>query len=423
MFETYGLFVRVRPWPRAPLRPPGRPHSADLRRHDAQRVRQQQHPDRPAARLSVPVVDSARRVAGQQRRPAAHARPRLAVELSRRQLRRRARDCRSSTPAGGTPASRRTASSRCSNGPDRSAPARCRIRGCATTTAAASWPAGWSPARTPALQLGASASTGAWLNESLEDGGRRSRRRSRARGRSAFGGDAEYLGRRRAGPRRGHPIDVGHAAGSAPLDRRAAGRHLGARRRPLQGGARVLPGAARRSRSTSARCSASRQRNTWDADTWRVEAGGGYSMTRNIMVKGIVAAEPPRRRTGDARRPRRRTGAVLVLRATSEGRDCGRGGLGASRPRGGRPLPRPPGGRACGAPGAVARLPTSEASPTSGEPRAPRAARAQRAPSGRRKRAGSPAPASAAVSTFAASRGPPSAGPTSRRRARRDRAT
>ena len=30
----------------------------------------------------------------------------------------------------------------------------------------------------------------------------------------------------------------------------------------------------------------SRVGNTWDADLWRVEAGGGYSITRNILAKG-----------------------------------------------------------------------------------------------------------------------------------------
>ena len=94
----------------APLRHPGRPHSADVRRDVADGVRQQQHPDRPAARVSVPDVDSRRCAAGNGRRSAAHARPRLAVEFSRSATPRRDPGCRSSTPAGGTPACRRTAS-------------------------------------------------------------------------------------------------------------------------------------------------------------------------------------------------------------------------------------------------------------------------------------------------------------------------
>ena len=112
--------VRARPAVAgAPLRHPGRPHPADLRRDDAHRVRQQQHPDRAAARLSVPAVDSPGRAAGDHRRSAAHARTRLAVEFSRRQHRRRRRGCRWSTPAAGTPACRRTASTACSSGPAR----------------------------------------------------------------------------------------------------------------------------------------------------------------------------------------------------------------------------------------------------------------------------------------------------------------
>ena len=75
----------------AALRHPGRTHPANVRRHDAHRVRQRQPADRAAAGVSVPVVVALGRVAGDERRSVAHARTRLAVEFSRRQQRRRAR--------------------------------------------------------------------------------------------------------------------------------------------------------------------------------------------------------------------------------------------------------------------------------------------------------------------------------------------
>ena len=110
VLEAYGLFVRVRPWPARRFDIQAGRVPPTFGAMIAHRVRQQQHPDRPAARLSVPDVDPARCAAGERRRPAAHARPRLAVEISRRQHAPTARGCRSSTPAAGTPACRCTAS-------------------------------------------------------------------------------------------------------------------------------------------------------------------------------------------------------------------------------------------------------------------------------------------------------------------------
>ena len=71
------------------------------------------------------------------RRSAADARPRLAVELPARGRPPRTAACRSSTAFAGTPACRCTASTAWSSGPARSRPARCRTRVSATTTTAA----------------------------------------------------------------------------------------------------------------------------------------------------------------------------------------------------------------------------------------------------------------------------------------------
>ena len=59
VLEAYGLYRARASVAGTALRHPGGPHSADVWRDDAHGLRQQQHPDRPAARLSVPRVDSA----------------------------------------------------------------------------------------------------------------------------------------------------------------------------------------------------------------------------------------------------------------------------------------------------------------------------------------------------------------------------
>ena len=101
----------------------------------------------------------------------------------------------------------------------------------------------------------------------------------------AYGGDAEFS----AGPLlvRGEVIrstwDMPQI--SAPL----VDGPLAATSVLVEGRYKVAPGfyvALRGDRLDFTEVLGSRQRNTWDADTWRVEAGGGYSITRNIMVKG-----------------------------------------------------------------------------------------------------------------------------------------
>ena len=135
-----------------------------------------------------------------------------------------------------------------------------------------------------ALQLGASASSGAWIDESLESAVPQPAEVTRAR-QVAFGGDAEYS----AGPVlvRGEVIrsewdmpQVAEPIIQVPLIATSV---------LLEGRYKVSPGfylALRGDRVDFSEILGSRQRNTWDADTWRIEAGGGYSITRNILLKG-----------------------------------------------------------------------------------------------------------------------------------------
>ena len=168
VLEAYGLFVRVRPWPARRFDIQAGRIPPTFGAMSADRVRQQQHPDRPAARVSVPDVDSTRCAAGHQRRSAAHARPRLAVELSRRQpdARPRAADGQHQPLGHRRAGARRHRHDRVDR--RRSPRDRCRIRVSATTTAAVSWRAALVVRPTLALAFGVSASRGAWLDEPLE---------------------------------------------------------------------------------------------------------------------------------------------------------------------------------------------------------------------------------------------------------------
>jgi len=122
--------------------------------------------------------------------------------------------------------------------------------------------------------LGVSAAQGPWLNRALED---RAERRSRQ---SAIGGDAEYS----VGPIliRGEAI---RSAWTMP----AIARPLVATSLLIEGRYKVAPGAyiaARADRLDFITIRGSVGSNTWDADTWRVELGGGYSIRRNLLAKG-----------------------------------------------------------------------------------------------------------------------------------------
>lgn len=134
------------------------------------------------------------------------------------------------------------------------------------------------------LQLGASAATGAWLTEALEAAVPTPSQVTRAR-QSAVGGDAEFSAGRVL--MRGEVIrsiwDLPEV--TAP----AIGGHVTATSTLIEGRYKVAAGlylAVRGDRIDYTEVLGSRIRNTWDADLWRIEAGGGYSITRNILAKG-----------------------------------------------------------------------------------------------------------------------------------------
>lgn len=143
------------------------------------------------------------------------------------------------------------------------------------------------------LQLGASASKGAWLNRALEHEVTDASSVSRAR-QLAVGGDAEYSAGRIL--IRGEVI---RSAWSIPdVNSPVIGGDLIATSALIEGRYKVAPGlylALRGDRIDFSEILGSRVRNTWDAETWRVEAGAGYSLTRTIMLK---AAWQRNRRNG-----------------------------------------------------------------------------------------------------------------------------
>jgi hypothetical protein len=133
------------------------------------------------------------------------------------------------------------------------------------------------------MAFGASAARGAWLNETLEHDvagadGERSQQ-------TAFGVDAEYS----AGPFlvRGEAIRSTWQLpgfGAWQLDE-----PLAAISSLLEGRYKVAPGvylAARGERIDFSPIRGERGLTEWDAQTWRFEAGAGYSILRNVLVKG-----------------------------------------------------------------------------------------------------------------------------------------
>lgn len=125
-----------------------------------------------------------------------------------------------------------------------------------------------------AWAIGASAAQGRWLDSRLED---RSGSRSRQ---AALGGDAEYSAGR---------VLIRTEAIRASWTMPAIDRPLVATSMLIEGRYKVAPGAyvaARMDRLSFSSIAGSLGSNTWEADTWRVEIGGGYSIRRNILAKG-----------------------------------------------------------------------------------------------------------------------------------------
>jgi hypothetical protein len=137
---------------------------------------------------------------------------------------------------------------------------------------------------TVALALGFSASRGAWLNRNIDDAitgpdaGDQSRQ-------TAFGGDAEFS----AGPL----VIRGEAIRSTwtlpPIATLNLTEPLLATSLLVEGRYKIAPGfylAMRGDRMDFSRITGERGPDTWEARTWRFETGVGYSITRNIQVKG-----------------------------------------------------------------------------------------------------------------------------------------
>lgn len=130
-----------------------------------------------------------------------------------------------------------------------------------------------------AIALGVSASRGSWLDRDFDA------HATKRPLQTAWGGDAEFS----AGPVliRGEAVRSSWTmpAISEPLIERP----LVATSVLLEGRYKFAPGAylaVRGDRIAFSDIMGSRGPAAWDADTWRVEFGGGYSLTRNIQAKG-----------------------------------------------------------------------------------------------------------------------------------------
>jgi len=134
------------------------------------------------------------------------------------------------------------------------------------------------------LAVGASASRGAWLNRNIDDAvaGVDSGNRSRQ---LAFGGDAEYSV--------GRILVRGEAIRSSwslpPIATLRMTEPLVSTSMLIEGRYKIAPGfyvAARGDRLDFNWIAGSQGPSPWESRTWRIEAGAGYSITRNVQVKG-----------------------------------------------------------------------------------------------------------------------------------------
>lgn len=136
---------------------------------------------------------------------------------------------------------------------------------------------------TAALVFGTSISRGAWLNRSIDDARAGAGSGDRTR-QLAFGGDAEFS----AGPFliRGEAIrSTWTLPAMATLQ---LAEPLIATSMLVEGRYKIAPGlyvAARGDRIDFSRITGRAGPNSWEARTWRVEAGAAYALTRNIQVK------------------------------------------------------------------------------------------------------------------------------------------
>ena len=151
---------------------------------------------------------------------------------------------------------------------------------------------------TPAVVIGMSASRGEWLEGALQAqiAGTASYDPSTQ---VAFGGDAEYSA--------GHLLVRGEVIRSTwrmpAIDTLRLTGPLVALSTLVEGRYKVRPGlsvAARGDRLTYSTITGTRVTNTWDAITWRAEAGLSYSLRRNIILK--TSLQRNRRDGGRVRR-------------------------------------------------------------------------------------------------------------------------
>ena len=237
-------------------------------------------------------------LAGERRRAAADARPRLAAALLGRQPGRRAAACRSSAPSAGTPASRSTRTdgmlSATGVGDRR---ARCRTR-CSRDDNGGRQVAGRVELRpVTGLIVGASLARGPFVGRDAA----RAASGDVADGhdgeftQTAWGGDVEYS--------RDHYLlrfetivsDWRLPVVGAP----ALPQPLGALSTSIEGRYKLRPGlyaAARFDHLGFSEVAGTPETLPWDAPVTRVEVGGGYSLQRNLLLKLSYQHNTPRRR-------------------------------------------------------------------------------------------------------------------------------
>lgn len=137
---------------------------------------------------------------------------------------------------------------------------------------------------TPAFAIGVSASRGAWLDRHIDDAQTGASAGDRSR-QIAVGGDLEFS----AGPVLVRGEAIRSSWSLPPMPRLRLDEPLVATSMLIEGRYKVAPGwviALRGDRLDFSTISTARGPTTWEAATWRTEAGVGYSLTRNIRLKG-----------------------------------------------------------------------------------------------------------------------------------------
>lgn len=137
---------------------------------------------------------------------------------------------------------------------------------------------------TAAFAFGASASRGAWLNRSIDDAMTGAGAGDRSR-QLAFGGDAEFSA--------GRILVRGEAIRSTwtlpEIATLQLSEPLVATSMLVEGRYKIAPGfylAARGDRVDFSWITGAQGPGAWESRTWRIETGVGYSLSRNVQIKG-----------------------------------------------------------------------------------------------------------------------------------------